>query len=306
MSSASRLDPNAFPSGALWERAAAVSVRALRDGALRPIATDIARVREGDIDFLVRVVRRPSGKPVIRESAAIGSSERSNPFLPYDPALHVADVPPDHVCLLNKFNVVACHLLVVTRAFENQETPLTLADFEAIWRCLAEGEALAFYNSGVVAGASQPHKHLQLTPLAAEPIDRPPLMPLLDAAGTLGRETPLAAFSFPHAFAPLPRDLATVDPRRAAAATDAIYRRLLQRIGIAWPADGERFARAYNLLMTRGWMLAVPRTRECFESISCNAMAFVGAWLVRDERELELLRRRGPRSALREITAQPV
>ena len=41
-----------------------------------------------------------------------------NPFLPYDPALLVAPISPTHVALLNRFNVVDDHFLIVTRSFE--------------------------------------------------------------------------------------------------------------------------------------------------------------------------------------------
>ena len=43
-----------------------------------------------------------------------------NPFLPPDPELVVGPLPPAHVLLLNKFNVVAHHLLVVTQEFRSQ------------------------------------------------------------------------------------------------------------------------------------------------------------------------------------------
>ena len=39
------------------------------------------------------------------------------------------------------------------------------ADFDALARGLAAIDGLAFYNGGTVAGASQPHKHLQLVPV---------------------------------------------------------------------------------------------------------------------------------------------
>jgi ATP adenylyltransferase len=66
---------------------------------------------------------------------------------------------------LNKFNIIDHHLLIVTRTFKEQETWLTLQDFEAMWACLNEIDGLVFYNGGKTAGASQRHKHLQLVPL---------------------------------------------------------------------------------------------------------------------------------------------
>ena len=41
-----------------------------------------------------------------------------------------------HTLLLNKFNVVAHHLICVTREFEQQTQPLTAADMEATWAAM--------------------------------------------------------------------------------------------------------------------------------------------------------------------------
>lgn len=78
-----------------------------------------------------------------------------NPFLPYDPNLFVAEVSPTHVALLNKFNVVDHHLVIVTRAFEPQEALLTREDCEALLLCLAEIDGVAFYNAGSSRGQSE-------------------------------------------------------------------------------------------------------------------------------------------------------
>jgi len=62
--------------------------------------------------------------------------EKGNPFLPYEEALWVRHLSPTHTLLLNKFNVVAHHLICVTREFEQQTQPLTAADFEATWTAM--------------------------------------------------------------------------------------------------------------------------------------------------------------------------
>lgn len=57
----------------------------------------------------------------------------TDPFDPYDEALWVDHLSPSHTLLLNKFNVVEHHVLVVTRKFEKQTDPLNLQDLEATW-----------------------------------------------------------------------------------------------------------------------------------------------------------------------------
>ena len=59
-----------------------------------------------------------------------------NPFLPYGEALWVGHLSQTHTLLLNKFNVVAHHLICVTREFEQQTQPLTAADLEATWAAM--------------------------------------------------------------------------------------------------------------------------------------------------------------------------
>ena len=131
--------------------------RRLRSRALQPIETATDFVEDRGVQFLVRVISNLRRK--------LPHNGRKNPFLPYEQDLYVADASPTHVCILNKYNVVDLHLLIITRAFEHQETMLRLADFQALWRCLGEYDSLGFYNSGHLSGASQPHKHLQIVPL---------------------------------------------------------------------------------------------------------------------------------------------
>jgi ATP adenylyltransferase len=46
-------------------------------------------------------------------------------------------------------------------------------------------------------------------------------------------------------------------------------------------------------------MLLVPRSREFFEGISINSLGYAGALLVRNEEQLEVLKRCGPMTALK-------
>jgi len=67
-------------------------------------------------------------------------------------------------------------------------------------------------------------------------------------------------------------------------------------------SPGELQSEPYNFLMTRSWMLLLPRTHEFFHTISLNSLAFVGALLVRNKTEMELLKAAGPLKALRSVT----
>ncbi len=293
-------------TGTLAATVGRVTEAALRSGALQPIATEQRLVEQDGVRFLVRVVSSLARKH--QEGTKRGDMRAKpdtpfNPFLPYDPALFVTEVSETHVCLLNKFNVIDRHLLIVTRDFQAQETLLTAADFEALSTCMAEIDGLGFYNGGTLAGASQPHKHLQLVPLPmADGDPGAPIEPVLAAAEsdqTIGRAPGLP---FRHAFTRL--DPALVDhPPTAAEAIHQRYRAMLDAVGLeAIDVNGEiRHSAPYNLLLTREWMLLVPRSRECFETISVNALGFAGSLFVRDTGQLKTIVDHGPITVLRRV-----
>jgi len=83
-----------------------------------------------------------------------------------------------------------------------------------------------------------------------------------------------------------------------------LYGRMLVRAGMQAPVPGEATpqSRPYCLLMTRAWMLLVPRSQEFIDGISLNALAFAGSFFVRDREQLELLRQRGVMKALAEVS----
>jgi ATP adenylyltransferase len=71
----------------------------------------------------------------------------------------------------------------------------------------------------------------------------------------------------------------------------------------ALDADGEaRQSVPYNLLLTRAWMLLVPRSKERFETISVNALGFAGSFFVREEAQRQALKRAGPMAALEAVS----
>jgi len=261
----------------LWDAVVARTASALASGALQPIETRSEILEDAGVAFLTRVVANLERKRL----AGIERGDDFDPFLHPDPDLLVGDISETHVAVLNKFHVVEHHVLIVTRAFEEQETLLTVPDFEALRIALDAIDGLGFYNAGRVAGASQRHKHLQIvpTPLGEGP-ERTPMDRLL-------RREPDGP-PFAHTFGRL--DGGTAAEMRE------LYLRLLAECG------RENDPHAYNLLVTREWMLLVPRTRDAWEDIAVNALGFAGALLVRSEAQLDTLRRIGPMRLLCEVT----
>jgi ATP adenylyltransferase len=283
--------------GTLWRKVLDATAAAREVGSLHPIPTRLEHVEEEGVRFIVRVL---TGRPRKYEEA----SKEGNPFLLYDESLFVGELTDSYVCLLNKFNVVEHHLLAVTRVFEDQEDYLTVRDFAAFLAGLAEFDCLAFYNGGVTAGASQPHRHLQFVALPMDPGGPAvPVEPLvagrLPAQGQVGSA---ASLPFRHALAPM--DPAWVgDPLGGARGALERYHRMLRAAGMERsdsPAR-QRQSGPYNLLVTRRWMLLVPRSTEFFNGASVNALGFAGSLLVKDEDQFRDLKSRGPMTALRSV-----
>lgn len=294
--------------GDLWTRVTQTTEKALRSGALRPIPTEFVFVEHEGVRFLVRVVASLARKRELTPSTGPGAPDAAtNPFLPPDAELFVSDLSETHLCVLNKFNVMEHHLLIVTRRFEHQESLLTLHDFEALWSCMADYDGLGFYNAGTIAGASQPHKHLQLVPLPLAAQGPPtPIEPLLGAASFNGELGAAPGLPWRHVLARL-RATEGEDPADTARHALRFYRRMLSAVDLWHEERDDEDARPapYNLLLTRSWMMLIPRSAEFFGPISINALGYAGALLARNEQELALLESRGPMAALRAAAYAP-
>jgi sulfate adenylyltransferase (ADP) / ATP adenylyltransferase len=275
---------------------------ALACGALQPIESALHVIEDSGVHFLVRKLS-PLGRQRL-DSRARGAGPRPNPFLPFDPDLFVADVSPTHVALLNKFALIPHHMLIVTRRFEAQETLLSETDFEALCACLAQMDGLMFYNGGPAAGASQPHKHLQMVPLPLESSEPPaPIEAAFQCVRSQKGVLTVPDIFFPHAFTWLEPTLFEHDTD-AAAHVASLYSQLHRRIGIdAVERNGERYQTGpWNLLVTRLWMLAVPRQREDFQGVPINGLGFAGSLFVRDEKQLATIVSTGPMAALAAVS----
>jgi len=291
--------------GTLWRSIESTTQNALKTGALLPISTEHTFIEDAGLKFFVRVLTslRKKNEARKQQEAASASGKKVNPFLPPEKDLIVADITDTHQAILNKYNVVEHHLLIITRHFEDQDTLLTMKDLEALWLCMGEYSGLGFYNGGREAGASQQHKHLQIVPLPLAPVGPAiPTEPLLVGAAQSGITT-IPGFPFLHSFVRLDRDLVNF-PEHIVKKTFDLYSAMLENTGLNTP-DASRVTHQsmpYCLLVSRDWMLLVPRSKEHFEDISFNSLAFAGSLFVQDKQRLARLKTLGPMKALRSVT----
>lgn len=304
-------------------RIRAVSAAALEQGALQPIETSytvLGRENAHEPTFLLRVLTnlaRKQAESKKQSRAKKGANERGwNPFLPYDAAMYVQDVGDEHVMLLNKFNVVQNHALIVTKRFEEQDSLLTCSDMSALWSCLAEMRGIAFYNAGKTAGASQRHKHLQIVPAPMVPHSEQdtPFDGAIVKAVAPGTWYTSSALPYLHAIVRMDDCAAMAGAGRVEEAGRVSMQRYLDMLktleqGVLEAGDeaqgeqdvlGERLKQpfSYNVLVSRLWMMLIPRRRECFHGVSVNAMGFVGCLLVRDDAAAQQVRNSGAMNVL--------
>jgi ATP adenylyltransferase len=146
-----------------------------------------------------------------------------------------------------------------------------------------------------------------MVPLPLEASGAPlPIESVLAHACVEGPIGTVPALAFRHAFAYLDPGFAA--SQHAAQAAFDCYRALLQAVGLrAVQVNGELHQSApYNLLVTRRWMLLVPRSAECAEGVSVNALGFVGSLFVRNAAQMQVIKTLGPMNVLQRVAVPAV
>ncbi len=296
------LDNKAVKSTNLWKKVITQTKYAINCGALQSIPTSYEFIEDNNIQFLVRILANISRKEEAKKKETEQSKktgEKVNPFLPYEEDLFVTNLSDTHLCLLNKYNVVDHHLLIITRVFEEQESWLNLNDFAALGKCLSEIDGLGFYNSGSVAGASQRHKHLQLVPFPLSPEgERVPIESIVKLANFQGEIGLIPSFRFSHALTKIKLNTEQ-NPLQNALIMLETYHKLLEAINL--PLSQDKPGGDYNLLITREWMMIVKRSQASYESISVNSLGFAGALLVKNQEQMKRLKELGPLTILANV-----
>ncbi len=215
----------------------------------------------------------------------------------------MAQLPPAHRLVLNKFAVVPEHFILATREVKPQTGVLEEDDIEAAHACIEayalEGQDLfVFFNSGEHSGASQPHRHLQLLPVAR----------MRDGLGQAGRgdswDVLAETLGGQEHTVPFAVQTAANTPGMTAKARhDAyvdMYKRAVNAVMPGAEAPGEGKAKiSYNFAMTRRSMALCPRTAEGavvrnkagqeVGQVALNGTLLAGTALVKSQAEWDAL-----------------
>ena len=264
------------------------SEEAVTSGALCPLSTRVERcLGPGDQAFELRHLM---GSPPQHLRPA---GPKPNPFLPWDQRLELEPVGSNHVLIMNKYPVQIGHMLLISRRWAPQTGWLTPLDWQAVHAVRQDSEGLWFFNSGPSAGASQPHRHLQLLPRESGESLCPREDWWLTRLGSTGDSSR--------------GDLLEIHTNAVSFQTDSAealhssYLELCQAQGIGHPGLDTSPRKPYNLLFGDHWMGLVSRSRDECHGFSVNALGFAGYLLCSERSDRFWLDQHGPEALLKEV-----
>lgn len=274
----------------LMEQIVKVHDKGFATGLVVPMATDDTRIIHAGDDagspvFIVHV-RSPKGASMHSKTGKNAPKKvPRDAFASFNP-LKVLDVFNTHSIVLNKFPLMKYHVVVHSLEFRPQPGHMSLSDMHATWHCVNELDGIGYFNSGPVSGASQPRRHMQVIPIQSiedkqgemtfPPVPVEKLISKFRQARDWkyerGKPFTLEDFAFQHAVSLHGGDVHQMVPSEASELLYRHYRALLAEVGL----EENDPTQSYNMLMTKSWMMVVPRGREKWQGVAFNSMAFSG------------------------------
>ncbi|KAF7543649.1 hypothetical protein G7Z17_g10576 [Cylindrodendrum hubeiense] len=308
---------------ALPELVKSAFAKARSQGDLHYYPTQVTVLQANNIPFQVRF------SPALANKPKAAPKDQAKPLKPFDPfadppaALRVTDLSPSHYLVLNKFAVVPEHFILATTEFKHQTHVLEESDLEATLACIQAYEApqgtkedsgtqdgdgesggglFAFFNCGDHSGASQPHRHIQLLPIARMKDGLAADSHWTVFADSLtSRSAPFMTFVEKINLEMPAKDLHTAYLR--------LYRQACQAVAAhsgntrtdeEFPTECETRI-SYNMAMTKDTLVVCPRLAEgstilskdgkALGALSLNGTVLAGTALVKNEVEWEALKR---------------
>jgi len=262
-----------------WERALQKTKISIDAKSLFPLkTTNITKKLYKGNDFIIRELDITKFK----KNSLIGP--KINPFKPWDNILEIDSIGNDHQLILNKYPVQLGHILLITNVWKEQNGWIDIKDWEAIKEVNKDTTGLWFFNSGPLAGASQPHRHIQLLRRDPSEISCPREEWILNFSNVnyknekFGKNIIIRKFS------------KTFNEENI----HEIYKELSYKLGLGDSKVDKKPKYPYNLIFTNKWMVLIKRKTDNLYGISINALGFAGYILVTKKSDIKYLKNFGP------------
>ena len=266
-----------------WEKALQKTKTSINSNSLFPLkTTDITKNLYKGNDFVIRELDITKFK----KNTFIGP--KINPFKPWDNNLEIDSIGKDHQLILNKYPIQLGHILLITNEWKEQNGWIDIEDWEAIKEVNKDTTGLWFFNSSPLAGASQPHRHIQL--LRRDPLE-----------SSCPREKWILDFdnlNYKNQIFCKNIILKKFSKKLNEENIHEIYKDLLFKLGLGKPKIDKRPKYPYNLIFTNNWMLLIKRKTDNLFGISLNALGFAGYLLVTEKSDIRYLKKNGPEKLL--------
>jgi len=266
-----------------WEKALHQTELSINDESLYPLKTKIIT---SDLyqknDFIIRKL------DTSKLNKKIIYGPKQNPFCPWEKILEIDKIGQNHQLILNKYPVQKGHILLITNNWKPQNGWLDINDWEAIQKVNKDTSGLWFFNSSPTAGASQPHRHIQLLRRSKEEISCPrekwftEIKSNQDIDSKLKKNIIVSKFNF------LENSISLYE----------LYLDLSKKLGLGSPLNDKKPRYPYNLLITNKWIAIIKRSNDHIHGFSVNGLGFAGYLLVTDKSDVNYLKKMGPEKLL--------
>ncbi len=266
-----------------WEKALQKTKISINSKSLFPLnTTDITKKLYKGNDFVIRELDITKFK----KNTLIGP--KINPFRPWDNNLEIDSIGKHHQLILNKYPVQPGHILLITNEWKEQNGWIDIKDWEAIKKVNKDTTGLWFFNSGPLAGASQPHRHIQLLRRDPSELSCPRERWILDFDDINYKNQRFYKNIILKKFS---KNLNEEDIHE-------IYKDLSYKLGLGMPEMDKKPRYPYNLIFTNNWMLLIKRKIDNLYGISVNSLGFAGYILVTKKSDINYLKEYGPEKLL--------
>ena len=266
-----------------WKKALEQTRLSIDDESLYPLKTDIITrdLYEKD-DFIIRKLDTSK----FNKKKIYGPKQ--NPFCPWEKILEIDKIGDNHQLILNKYPVQKGHILLITNEWKPQNGWLDINDWVAIQKVNKDTSGLWFFNSSPIAGASQPHRHIQLLRRSHGEVSCPREEWFLNLEISNNNETKLKKSVVVSKFNFLEDSSYIYN----------IYLELTKKIGLGDPINDEKPRYPYNIIITNNWIALIRRSFDHLHGFSVNGLGFAGYLLITNKSDINYLKNYGPEKLL--------